>query len=141
MRKAGGSNPVQVVVAVVTNGESYLITQRKPDDRFGSLWEFPGGKLEQGESLRNCLERELEEELSVQVEVGEEFASIDHNYDALDVHLHFFLCRISSGEPKAVGCAAIRWVRPGDLGRFQFPEANTPVIDRLARGIPEWRVQ
>src|SRR5712691_6997675 len=97
-----------------------LITQRLDDVHLAGLWEFPGGKVEGGESLEAALEREIREELGVGIVIGDEFYTVEHSYPGRSVRLHFFNCEIRAGQLTAVGVADMRWVVPGELVNFEF---------------------
>ena len=122
---------VEVVAAVIRKDGKILITQRPDEVHLARLWEFPGGKVETGESLESALRREIREELSVDIVVGDEFYSVEHEYPGNSVRLHFFNCEIEEGEPQAVGVADLQWVLPSDLSQFDFPPADTELIERL----------
>ena len=95
-------------------------------------WEFPGGKCEPGESIGDCLRRELDEELGVNVDVGDALVTIDHAYPERTVRLHFHRCHIS-GEPQARLSQDIRWATRQDLRTLPFPEADKALIELLTR--------
>lgn len=108
-----------------------LIAQRPLDGLLGGLWEFPGGKQEPGESLAACLQRELREELAIEVEVGERFALVRHAFTHFRITLHAFTCRYVSGEPQRLGVHDWAWARPEALGRYAFGKADRQVIALL----------
>jgi mutator protein MutT len=122
---------VEVVAAVIRRDGKILITQRPDDVHLAKLWEFPGGKVEAGESLRAALQREIREELGVAISVADEFYTVEHDYPEKLVRLHFFNCVIEDGEPLALGVADLRWVQPAELAQFEFPPADAELIDRL----------
>ena len=124
---------VEVVAAIIRGQGKILITQRLDDVHLARLWEFPGGKVEVGESLEAALQREIREELGVGIVVGEEFFSVEHEYPEKSVRLHFFSCSIVDGKPQALGVADLRWVRPEALAEFEFPPADAELIERLRR--------
>ena len=125
---------VDVVAAVIRRDDRILITQRPDNVHLARLWEFPGGKVEAGESLQSALEREIREELAVDIVVRDEFYSVEHHYPGKSVRLHFFNCVIEEGEPEALGVADLLWVLPAELARFEFPPADAELIDRLRLG-------
>lgn len=129
---------MEVTAGLVFRQGKILITQRFPDSHLGGLWEFPGGKREPGESLVECLARELREELDIEVEVGEKVDSIVHAYPERTVHLHFFRCRWRAREPKALGCPAFRWVSRDELPRHDFPAADARLLDLLTQRTDLW---
>ncbi len=108
-----------------------LIAQRPLEGLLGGLWEFPGGKQEPGESLQACLQRELREELAIEVEVGERFALVRHAFTHFRITLHAFTCRYRSGAPQRLGVHDWAWVRPEALGRYAFGKADRQVIALL----------
>jgi A/G-specific adenine glycosylase len=120
-----------VVVGVIYRRGRILIDKRRPEGLLGGLWEFPGGKQQRGESHPAALRREIREELALEVRVGPEIAAVDHTYTHFRIRLHAFECTWLSGEPRCVTCTDVKWVRPGDLGRYAFPAANKKIITIL----------
>ncbi len=123
----------QVAVGIVWKGRRLLIDQRKPDGLLGGLWEFPGGKRKVSESLTACVVRELREELNVEVAVGRRLVTVKHAYTHFRITMHAFECQYVSGRPKAIGCAAWKWVHLAELDRYAFPRASHKVIAALKR--------
>lgn len=130
---------IEVSAGLIFRSGQLLITQRRADDHLGGLWEFPGGKLEPGETFEQCLARELREELGIEVRVGELFESVTHAYAEKAVHLKFFLCCLSSGEPQTLGCAAWKWVHREELATHPFPAADARLLGRLGLELDQWR--
>lgn len=122
---------VDVVAAIIRREGKILITKRFDHAHLPGLWEFPGGKVENGETFITALQREIREELGISIGVEEEFFTVDHEYPTKSVRLHFFNCSISEGEPKPVEVADMRWVTPHDLDQFQFPPADEELIAML----------
>ena len=122
---------IQVAAGLIARGGRYLIARRKADTHLGGLWEFPGGKREPGESLTDCLQRELREELGIDVTGPVHFRTIRHEYSEKTVELHFFHCTIRRGEARAMDCEEIRWVMPGELTSYEFPPADRPLLEAL----------
>ncbi|MDR9404427.1 MAG: A/G-specific adenine glycosylase [Halothece sp. Uz-M2-17] len=122
----------QIGVAVIWNqhGE-ILIDRRLQEGLLGGLWEFPGGKIEEQETIPACIEREIKEELGITVEVGEHLMTINHAYTHFKVTLHVHHCRHLEGEPQPIECEEIRWVKPEQLSEFPFPKANTKIIEAI----------
>ncbi len=114
-------------------GERLLIAQRPQDKMLGGLWEFPGGKCEPGETLAACLQRELREELAIEVEIGEELTVVEHGYTHFSITLHALHCTHLSGEPTPLGVADWRWVSPADLDSFPWPRTDQQIIEALRR--------
>ncbi|AII46676.1 adenine glycosylase [Synechococcus sp. KORDI-49] len=125
--------PFQVIgVGVVLNADGeVLIDQRLEEGLLGGLWEFPGGKQEPGETIEACITRELQEELTIEVTVGQELISVDHAYSHKRLRFVVHVCRWLSGEPKPLASQQVRWVKPGDLRTYPFPAANSRIIDAL----------
>ncbi len=107
-----GSPVLEVVCAIILREHEILLCQRAPGQHLAGSWEFPGGKVEEGEEAAAALQREIREELDCTVEVGEALPAIEHHYPALSLRLQAFPCRLvpSSPEPQALDHAAIRWM-------------------------------
>ena len=125
--------PFQVIgVGVVFNDRGQvLIDQRLEEGLLGGLWEFPGGKQEEGEAIEATIARELREELAIEVAVGEALIRVDHAYSHKRLRFEVHCCRWLSGEPQALACQQWRWVDPADLGDYPFPAANARIIAAL----------
>jgi 8-oxo-dGTP diphosphatase len=123
-----------VTAGVVVRDNTVLVVQRKPTSRRGLLWEFPGGKVEEGEDPRACLKRELEEELGVEVVVGRRFEIVYHTYEDVKVLLISFICQIARGEPHAIDCQSLRWMTQGELRDLPMTAADIPLRDALCSG-------
>jgi A/G-specific adenine glycosylase len=108
-----------------------LIAQRPLDGLLGGMWEFPGGKQEVGETLQACLQRELREELAIEVRVGDLFAVVDHAFTHFSITLHAFICQHTGGAPQALGARAFAWVTLDQLADYAFGKADRRVIDQL----------
>ncbi|AFY70053.1 mutator MutT protein [Thalassoporum mexicanum PCC 7367] len=125
----------EIGVAVVWRGDRILIDRRLPGGVFGGYWEFPGGKVEPGEAVVDCIRREIGEEIGIEIEVGDRLITIDHTYgDEISVKLMVHHCRYISGEPQAIECAQIEWVELNQLSnrdRYPMPEANYQIIAAL----------
>jgi A/G-specific adenine glycosylase len=118
-----------VAAGVIYNAEgAILIAQRPADGLLGGLWEFPGGKQEPGETLIECLRRELREELAIEVTAIEPLVKVQHAFTHFKITLHAFTCQHSGGEPQAIGCQAFRWVRLAAMREFAFGKADLDVI-------------
>jgi len=119
-------------VGVIINDQGQiLIDRRLPQGAMAGMWEFPGGKIEVGETVEECIGREIQEELGIVIEVGEHLITIDHTYPHLRVTLTVHQCRHLTGVPQPIECAEIRWVNLADLDQFNFPEANFQIIAAL----------
>lgn len=127
----------QIGVAIISNQQGkILIDRRKAQGEMGGLWEFPGGKIEAGETTAECIKREIQEELGIDIAVGNHIITIAHQYETFNVTLYVHDCQYLSGEPQPLECDEIRWVCSSELNRYQFPQANSQIIDILQkRGI------
>ena len=129
----------KLVVAGLIIGDDHriLITQRRADQELPLLWEFPGGKVEAGESPVAALVRELGEEIGVTVAVGRIWEVLFHAYPAFDLVMLVYVCRIVEGWPRAVEVADLAWVAAHDLRRWDILPADRPLVDRLgAENLP-----
>jgi 8-oxo-dGTP diphosphatase len=124
---------VEVAAGLICHDGRYLIAKRPTGVHLAGLWEFPGGKREEGESLEECLQRELYEELRIRIGIPVPFQIIRHEYPEKIVELHFFRCTIGEGRATPLDCAEIRWVHPSEMGQYQFPPADRPIIEALQR--------
>jgi A/G-specific adenine glycosylase len=121
-----------VAAGIIWNDQGQiLIAQRRAEGLLGGLWEFPGGKLEPGETLPECLTRKLAEELAIRVEVSDLLLIVRHAFTHFRITLHAFRCRYVSGPPQALGCADWRWVQLDELERFAFGHADRQIIQAL----------
>ncbi len=125
--------PFQVIgVGVVSDAAGrVLIDQRLPEGLLGGLWEFPGGKQEPGEAIEATIQRELREELAIEVTVGEELITLEHAYSHKRLRFVVHLCRWRSGEPQPLASQQVRWVAPQELSSYPFPAANARIIAAL----------
>ncbi|MEI6030739.1 MAG: 8-oxo-dGTP diphosphatase MutT [Synechococcaceae cyanobacterium ELA739] len=133
VKDAACTVPYQVIgVGVVLDGDGrVLIDQRLNEGLLGGLWEFPGGKQEEGEAIAATIARELVEELAIDVEVGQELIVIEHAYSHKRLRFVVHLCRWLSGEPQPLASQQVRWVRPAELADYPFPAANARIIAAL----------
>lgn len=119
-------------VAVIWNEQGQiLIDLRRPNGLLGGLWEFPGGKIELGETVEECIKREIQEELAIEIEVGDRLITIDHAYSHFRVTLTVHHCRHLIGIPQPLECDEIRWVTLDEIDQFPFPKANAQIIAAL----------
>jgi len=122
---------IDVSAALIFRDGKLLITRRHSGTHLGGLWEFPGGKREPGETFKQCLKREIREELGADISVGKLFESVTHAYPEKTVHLKFFLCRLERGEPQPHGCEALQWVGKSELKDYAFPAADARLLQKL----------
>jgi len=124
--------PYVVVAAAILQSEGkILLTRRRLDAHQGGLWEFPGGKQEVGETLEQCLQRELKEEIDIEIGDVQHFYVLRYRYHEKEVELHFFTCSIFAGDPKPLGSIEMAWVPKGELSSYEFPEADRPVLKKI----------
>lgn len=123
-----------VTAAVIRQDGRVLIAQRPPEGMLGGLWEFPGGKQEPGESLPECLQREIREELGVEIAVETPLVTVKHGYTHFKITLHAFICRLLAGQPQTLGVADWRWVTLDELDTFAFPRTDQKIIAALRVG-------
>jgi mutator protein MutT len=121
----------QVGVGIIWNQQKLLIDRRLPTGSLPGMWEFPGGKLEAGESVVDCIAREICEELGLRVTVGVELMTIDHSYPEFDIQLIVHHCQYLGGEPQLLACDEVRWVTVAELAGYEIPAANARIVDRL----------
>jgi 8-oxo-dGTP diphosphatase len=122
---------IRVVAAVISRDGRYLITQRRPKATLPLLWEFPGGKVEPGETDEKALAREVHERLGVDVQVGREVRRVVHPYDTYVVELHVYECVLLSDRLQPLRVHDFRWVLPSELDQYQFPGADQHTVDQL----------
>ncbi|HEY9899085.1 MAG TPA: (deoxy)nucleoside triphosphate pyrophosphohydrolase [Pantanalinema sp.] len=123
--------PIEVVGAIIRRGDRVLIAQRPPGKHEALLWEFPGGKVEPGESPEACLAREIREELDAEIAVGAYFGDVLHDYGGRRIHLTCYWATLTGSEPRAIECHALAWVSASELGEYAFAPADVPLVARL----------
>lgn len=120
-----------VVAALIWENNKFMICRRPPDKARALLWEFVGGKVEPGESKEQALKRECREELDVEIEVGEVFAEVLHEYPDIHIRLTLFNSRITRGEPKLLEHVAIKWIRTDEIDQYEFCPADKDILEML----------
>ena len=125
------NRPLIVSAGVVLRDGRVMVCRRRPGVHNGLKWEFPGGKLEEGESPEAALARELKEELDIGVEVGRICDAVLYRYSERTVLVLFYLCAIREGEPVPVDCDAISWATPEELPDYNFSGADAEFVRRL----------
>ena len=126
----GPLREVTVVAAVIEDDDAFLLTRRLQGTHLEGLWEFPGGKVDPGESHDAALRREVHEELGVPCDVGDLVQSVSHAYPEKVVHLHFYRCRIE-GLPQPMLGQQMQWVPRARLAVLAFPDADRALIAQL----------
>lgn len=137
-RAKGSAETVEVALAIVLRGRAeeaeILISQRRADQVLGGLWEIPGGKIEPNETASQAAEREVAEEVGVEIRALEVHEAIEHTYEHARVRLIPVRCEWIAGSPEPLQVAECRWVRLSDLICYRFPEANQPLILAIIHG-------
>jgi len=126
---------MRVVAALIRRDGKVLITQRRPGRHLGLSWEFPGGKVEAGETDEEALRRELREELGVEVVVGTRCFETRHTYGTREMHLLVYRCRIVSGTPQVIEVHALEWVDDARVSDRDFLPADLPLVRGIASGL------
>lgn len=122
---------IDVVAGIIWRGEKFLAVRRPEGKAHAGSWEFPGGKVESGESLGAALGRELEEELGLRVTDAEFWRQCEHVYPNISVRLHFFHVRGFDGEPRPLEGHGLSWVTPREACDLAFLEADTAIVRAL----------
>ena len=131
------NDPIEVAAGLIFRRGKLLIAQRSVGGHLAGLWEFPGGKCEASETLPECLQRELFEELGIAVNVLERVMTTTHTYPEKTVKLNFFLCQLVTGKPQGMDGQALAWIKSEDLGGYSFPEADVKLLEKLRQN-PDW---
>lgn len=116
---------------IINDSGQILIAQRKESSMLGGLWEFPGGGVERGESLPECIRRELKEELNLNVRVGPHLITVRHTFSHFRMDLHAYWVRVTSGKPKPIGCADFAWVTAKQIDEYALPRADQKILNAL----------
>lgn len=124
---------IEVVAALIWDGDRFLICQRPAHKARGLLWEFVGGKVEPGETKEAALVRECREELAIELSVGEAFMEVLHTYPDITVQLTLFHATIAAGVPQKLEHHDIRWITPAEIGRYDFCPADVEILERIMK--------
>lgn len=122
---------VEVVAALIWDGDKFMICQRPENKTRALLWEFVGGKVEPGETKEQALIRECQEELAITLAVGSEFMDVVHEYPDITVHLTLFNSTIVEGIPQRVEHNDIRWITVDEIDHYRFCPADTEILSQL----------
>jgi mutator mutT protein len=125
---------IDVVAAILINDNKVLIAQRAEDDPLAGLWEFPGGKIEAGESPEQSLIREMQEEFCIDIEVKEFFGSSTFQYEKGLVRLLAYMCSWTGGEIRSTVHHDYAWVEISEMDRYKFAPADRPLVEKLRTG-------
>lgn len=130
---------IPVVAGFVRKGSQVLVGQRPENHSLAGQWEFPGGKIESGETPEVALARELDEELGIQAQIGELKLACTHHYGDVNILILFFEVLYWKNEPKAQHHLKLEWIEPVELMNRPIPEANTKILDRIFKALgAEW---
>ncbi|MCH8537811.1 MAG: 8-oxo-dGTP diphosphatase MutT [Alkalimonas sp.] len=130
-QKGPGAPFLHVAVGVIWQDGKVLLSHRASHQHQGDKWEFPGGKLEAGETVFSALQRELAEELAIQVQTAQPLLQVRHQYPEREVLLDVWLVDGFSGEPRGVEGQAVQWFASSELNKLSFPDANQPIVERV----------
>ena len=122
---------VEVVAALIWREGKFLICQRPANKKRALLWEFVGGKVEQGETKEQALIRECREELAVTVSVGQQFCEVSHVYPDITVHLTLFNAQIVDGDPIKLEHNDMRWITPKEIDNYEFCPADVEILEKI----------
>jgi 8-oxo-dGTP diphosphatase len=122
---------IRVVAAMIEKDGKYLITQRRPTATLPLLWEFPGGRAEEGETDEAALARELKEEMQIEVEVGDRVIHVHHSYPHYDIDFRVYRCKLNRGEITHTRVHDHRWVSPHEMDKYEFPAADEKTVAQL----------
>lgn len=122
---------IEVVAALIKMEDKFLICQRPENKARGLLWEFVGGKVEKGETLKQALIRECKEELNVILDVGDVFIEVTHEYPDVTVHLTLFNAVIVDGEPQLIEHNDMKWITVSEISDYEFCPADKIILKKL----------
>ena len=124
-----------VTAALVMRNDRLLISKRPEGSHLGGLWEFPGGKQEEGETLEDCIEREIMEELGIRIQAEKLLLSVIHEYHEKIITLYFFQCSLLDGEPISLDNQEIKWAEINDLKQYRFPPPDQKIVEYMTSGL------
>lgn len=126
---------VEVVAALIWDKDKFLICQRPANKARGLLWEFVGGKVEQGETKEQALIRECQEELAITVDPHEVFTEVTHEYPDITVQLTLFNCTILRGQPQLLEHNDMKWITPAEIPDFEFCPADVEILKKIIEAV------
>jgi 8-oxo-dGTP diphosphatase len=121
---------IRVVAAEIERDGAYLITQRRPEAELPLLWEFPGGRVHEGETDGDALRRSIQDRIGVPLQVGHRVLQVTHAYDGYKLDMVVYRCAVV-GDPRPTRVADLKWVRPEEFGNYRFPGADQQTVDAL----------
>lgn len=122
---------IRVVAAVIEREARYLITQRRPTAVLPLLWEFPGGRVEGGETDAAALKREVRHRLGVEIQAGQLISFVSHPYEKYVVDLYLYECHVTGGELAALAVHAFKWVTSAEFDQYPFTPADEASMNKL----------
>jgi len=122
---------IRVVAAVIERDGKYLITQRRPTAVLPLLWEFPGGRVEDGETDADALRREVKHRLGVEIQPGQLISFVSHPYEHYTVDLYLYECRLAGGEPEELNVHSYKWVTSSEFDQYPFTPADELSMNKL----------
>jgi len=122
---------IDVVAAVIQTNTKYLIAQRNRNKHFAFHWEFPGGKVDNGETFEIALQREIKEELSIDIKILKKISSQKHKDDKINVNVHYFLCEHSDGKINLFEHEDLKWVTKKELFSYKMAPGDSKIIKYL----------
>ena len=129
----GERRKIEVVAAVITDAQGRIFATQRGYGEWKDWWEFPGGKIEAGETPQQALRREIREELDAEIEVGELLRTIDYDYPAFHLTMHCFRCRLANGHLTLLEHEAAKWLAPNELASVQWLPADEGIIAELSQ--------
>lgn len=119
----------EIAVGLCIHDGKVLIARRHENQMLAGLWEFPGGKVESGETFIECVVREFKEEVGLDITVSEKLVEVDHAFTHFSITIHAYICKVISGTAKPLSASEVCWVRPSELKQYPFPKANQVIIN------------
>lgn len=126
---------VEVVAALIWDGDRFLICQRPENKARGLLWEFVGGKVEKGETKEQALIRECQEELAITIEPHKIFTEVTHEYPDITVHLTLFNCSILQGQPRLLEHHDMKWITSAEIHNYEFCPADVEILKKIIEAV------
>ena len=124
---------IEVVAAIITDGEQRIFATQRGYGEFKDMWEFPGGKVEAGESREDALRREIREELDTEIDVGEHLCTVDYDYPSFHLTMHCYMCSVVSGGLVLKEHEAARWLAPEELDSVDWLPADLEILPKIVR--------
>ena len=122
---------IKVIAGLITDSNKYLIAKRNMKKSLGGLWEFPGGKIDDDETPKECLKRELKEELNIETVIGDFICSNTHDYGDFKIDLHLYEVKSFSGNIIKSEHEDIKWISKVEFDNYKFAPADIPIIEKL----------